>query len=151
MTAYPGAIDTFVDPNPTDPMNNPSHAGEHDLENDAIKALETAVGTTGAFNFLPVVGGTMSGAIAMGSNKGTGLANGSASGDAVAYGQLSPRNQIIFNNNAVTVSSNAATVPVTYQLTTVTNNAAGSVTITITTAGATDGQPLIVRYLDYSA
>jgi hypothetical protein len=54
-------------------------------------------------------------------------------------------------NNAVTVSSNAATVPVTYNLTTVTNNAAGSVTITITTSSATDGQKLIVRFYDYSA
>jgi hypothetical protein len=88
MTAYPGALDTFVDPVPTSPMNNPSHAGEHDLENDAILALETTVGTTGAFNFLPVVGGTMSGAIAMGANKITGIANGSAPQDAVAYGQL---------------------------------------------------------------
>ena len=69
-------------------MNNPSHAGEHDLENDAIVAIENTVGFTGAFNFLPITGGTMSGAVAMGANKITGLANGSASSDAAAYGQL---------------------------------------------------------------
>jgi hypothetical protein len=51
----------------------------------------------------------------------------------------------------VTVSSNAATVPVTYQITNVTNNAASSVTITIATSGATDGQTLLVRFYDYSA
>jgi len=39
-------------------------------------------------NYLPLVGGTMSGAIAMSSNKITGLANGTASGDAVNYGQF---------------------------------------------------------------
>lgn len=38
---------------------------------------------------LALAGGTMSGAIAMGSNKITGLASGSSSGDAATYGQLS--------------------------------------------------------------
>ena len=38
--------------------------------------------------FLPLTGGTMSGSIAMGSNKLTGLANGTATGDAVNLGQL---------------------------------------------------------------
>ena len=60
-------------------------------------------------------------------------------------------NGLIYANNPVTVSANAATVPVTYRLTTVTNNAAGAVAITITTAGATDGQLLLVRFYDYSA
>lgn len=39
--------------------------------------------------FLPLAGGTMTGAIAMGSNKITGLANGTVSGDSVNFGQLS--------------------------------------------------------------
>ena len=60
-------------------------------------------------------------------------------------------NNIIDVSNAVTVSSNAATVPVTYRLTTVTNNAAGAVTITMTTTSAVDGQMTIVRFYDYSA
>lgn len=85
---YPGAIDSFTNPAPTDPMNAPSHAGEHDLENDAIHAVETTVGTTGSFNFLPVVGGTMSGDIAMGTNKISGLANGANPSDAVNFSQL---------------------------------------------------------------
>ena len=87
-SVYPGAIDSPVDPAPTDPMNNPSHAHEHDLVNDAIVAIETALGITGLFNFLAVLGGTMSGAIAMGGNKVTGLANGSAPSDAAAFGQI---------------------------------------------------------------
>ena len=37
---------------------------------------------------LPTAGGTMSGAIAMGSNKITGLTNGSAASDAAAFGQI---------------------------------------------------------------
>src|SRR5258708_412917 len=44
MTNFPTSLDTFTDPNPTDPRNAPSHAAQHDLENDAILALETKVG-----------------------------------------------------------------------------------------------------------
>jgi hypothetical protein len=58
---------------------------------------------------------------------------------------------VIFTNNAITASGNAATVPVTSRLSTVTNNSAATLTITITTASATDGQLLIVRVLDFSA
>jgi hypothetical protein len=54
-------------------------------------------------------------------------------------------------NNAITATANAATVPVTSSLSTVTNNSAATLTITITTAGAIDGQKLIVRILDFSA
>ena len=41
-----------------------------------------------AANALPKAGGTMSGAIAMGSNKITGLTNGSSAQDAAAFGQI---------------------------------------------------------------
>lgn len=54
------------------------------------------------------------------------------------------------NNNAITATSNAATVPVTFSLSTVTNSSAATLTITITTSGATDGQLLMVRVLDFS-
>jgi len=57
---------------------------------------------------------------------------------------------LVYTNNAVTVSANAATVPVTSRLTTVTNNAAAGVTITITTSGATDGQLLMIRFYDFT-
>jgi hypothetical protein len=60
-------------------------------------------------------------------------------------------NGLIYTNNAITASGNAATVPVTHRLSTVTNNSAATLTITITTAGATDGQMLMVRILDFSA
>lgn len=58
---------------------------------------------------------------------------------------------ILTTNNAVTASGNAATVPVTSFVTTVTNNSAATLTITITTAGAVDRQRLIVCVLDASA
>lgn len=50
-TNYPTSLDSFVDPTPTSPTNNPSHAGQHDNINDAMLAVQTAVGTTGSFKF----------------------------------------------------------------------------------------------------
>jgi hypothetical protein len=52
----------------------------------------TGAGSAGAaltsLGALPTAGGTMSGPIAMGGSKVTGLGNGSASGDAAAFGQI---------------------------------------------------------------
>jgi len=64
---------------------------------DTLNELAAALNDDAAFNTtitnsiatkLPLAGGTMSGAIAMGSNKITGLTDGAASGDAVNKGQL---------------------------------------------------------------
>lgn len=60
-------------------------------------------------------------------------------------------NAVIYTNNAITASGNAATVPVTARLNTVTNNSAATLTITMTTTSAVDGQLTIVRILDSSA
>lgn len=60
-------------------------------------------------------------------------------------------NNLIDVNNAVTVTSNAGTVPVTYRLNTFTNSSAGAMTITMATASAVDGQMTIVRIYDFSA
>jgi hypothetical protein len=59
--------------------------------------------------------------------------------------------QVINTNNAIAASSSAATVPVTYTINTVTNDAAATLTITMTTTSAVDGQRVMVRILDYSA
>jgi hypothetical protein len=59
-------------------------------------------------------------------------------------------NNIIDVNNAITATGNAATVPITYRLNTVTNNSANTLTITMTTASAVDGQMTIVRIYDFS-
>ena len=58
---------------------------------------------------------------------------------------------IVDSNNAITASGNAATVPITNRLNTVTNNSAATLTITMTTTSAVDGQMSIVRVLDSSA
>ena len=47
------------------------------------------------------------------------------------------------------MSGNAVTVPITYAKANITNNAAGSVAITLST-GAVDGQTLVVRFFDYT-
>ncbi len=57
-------------------------------------------------------------------------------------------NNIIDVNNAVTVSSNAGTVPVTFRLNTFTNSSAATMAITMATASAVDGQMTIVRIYD---
>ena len=59
--------------------------GTTQAANDNSTKLST---TAYADRKLALAGGTMSGAIAMGSNKITGLANGSASSDAAAFGQI---------------------------------------------------------------
>lgn len=55
---------------------------------DAAVTVETSRAETAEATKLPLAGGTMSGAIAMGSNKVTGLTNGSGAQDAAAFGQL---------------------------------------------------------------
>lgn len=48
MTLYPGAVDdgtTLPNPSSTSKTNSPSHASLHDVSNDAIKAVETKLGT----------------------------------------------------------------------------------------------------------
>lgn len=57
-------------------------------------------------------------------------------------------NNIIDVNNAVTVTSNAGTVPVTFRLNTFTNSSAATMAITMATASAVDGQMTIVRIYD---
>ena len=60
-------------------------------------------------------------------------------------------NAVINTNNAITASGNAATVPITARLNTVTNNSAATLTITMATASAVDGQLTMVRILDATA
>jgi hypothetical protein len=54
-------------------------------------------------------------------------------------------------NNAIAASGNAATVPITSRVNTVTNNSAATLTITMARASAYDGQMTLVRILDASA
>ncbi len=68
----------------------------------------------------------------------------------VASGSISGP-QVLNPNNAITAVANAATVPVTSRINTVTNSSAATLTITLATTGAIDGQMLTVRVLDFSA
>jgi hypothetical protein len=60
---------------------------------DATSSIQTQFNTltSSLGNYLPLAGGTMSGAIGMGSNKITSLAAGTSNGNALAYGQSSPQ------------------------------------------------------------
>jgi hypothetical protein len=46
-TTYPGGIDDFTNPSPTDTLNSVTvpHATQHSDLNDAVEAIETALGT----------------------------------------------------------------------------------------------------------
>ena len=44
--SYPANIDNLTNPQTSDPMNSPSHAGQHGAVNDAVEAIETALGIT---------------------------------------------------------------------------------------------------------
>lgn len=94
------------------------------LADGTIKWASTAIDIS---SLLAVAGGTMSGPIAMGGNKITGLANGSASGDAVHFGQFLsslaaagyqklPGGLILQWGTCATTSGNAAlaTFPITF-------------------------------------
>lgn len=49
-TAFPGAIDAFTNPTASDPLDSVTvpHASQHANINDAVEAIETAIGTTAA-------------------------------------------------------------------------------------------------------
>lgn len=58
---------------------------------------------------------------------------------------------LVFTPTTVTVTSNAGTVPVTASNAKFTNSSAATMTITLATTGASDGQVMIVRVYDFSA
>jgi len=45
---FPNSLDTFVNPTPTSPSNNPSLSSQQSDQNDAIEALEVKVGIDGS-------------------------------------------------------------------------------------------------------
>jgi hypothetical protein len=59
--------------------------------------------------------------------------------------------QVNYTVNTVTVAANAGTVPITHRLNNFTNSSAATMTITMATASAVDGQMSIVRIFDFSA
>lgn len=59
--------------------------------------------------------------------------------------------QLINPAVAVAVTTNAGTVPITSKVNNFTNSSAATMTITLATSGAVDGQMTIVRIYDFSA
>ena len=59
--------------------------------------------------------------------------------------------QSINTANAITASSNSATIPITHRNNKVTNDSAATLTITLTTSGAVDMQTCTVQIIDFSA
>lgn len=116
-------------------------------------ALAVNIGSAGAPVLYNGAGGTPS---SLTLTNATGLPAASVVAGALGTGAYTMDTkltvpQVINTNNAITASGNAATVPVTYKINTVTNNSAATLTITMTTTSATDGQISIVRILDFSA
>lgn len=62
-TAFPGAIDAFTNPTASDPLDSVTvpHATQHADINDAVEAIETAIGTTGAPVLAPLASPTFTG------------------------------------------------------------------------------------------
>lgn len=58
---------------------------------------------------------------------------------------------LVYTPTTVTVTTNAGTVPVTASNAKFTNSSAATMTITLATSGASDGQVLTVRVFDFSA
>ncbi len=115
------------------------------LANAVVKSLGTV--TSGGAAVTNTASLYIEGASAAGTNN---YSVYSVSGNNFFGGQISTP-LIINPNNAITASANAATVPVTSSLSTVTNNSAATLTITMATSGAVDGQKVVVRILDFSA
>lgn len=49
-TSFPENLDNFINPDPNNPLSNPSHSQQHADANDAISALQSKVGIDGSFN-----------------------------------------------------------------------------------------------------
>src|ERR1035437_6942234 len=60
-TSFPTSIDSLTDPIATNPMTSPDHAGQHANANDAIVAIETAIGTTGTKVLAPLASPALTG------------------------------------------------------------------------------------------
>jgi hypothetical protein len=117
--------------------------------NDLRTALLNLLTTAGALDTTKVVDLTSAQAL---SNKTltSPTLSGTVAG-AATFSGTQTFSQVLTTSNAITATSNAATVPITSKINTVTNNSAATLTITMTTTSAIDGQVSIVRILDASA
>lgn len=113
-----------------------------------IDAANTFTGASTATSWVfttPLLGTPTSGVL----TNCTGLPAASVVAGTLGSGTFTTT-RLNYTNNAITASSNAATVPITSSLSTVTNSSAATLTITMTTTSAVDGQMTIVRVIDFS-
>ena len=47
-TNFPNSKDNFINPNPNNPLSNPSHSEQHQNINDAIESIQTKIGVDGS-------------------------------------------------------------------------------------------------------
>lgn len=122
----------------------PTTAANWDFQYASVKA---ASGKSGTFSNTITLAGTDATTMTFPSTSATvaGL------GTTQTFTGQDKFNNFIDVNNAVTVASNAGTVPVTFRLNTFTNSSAATMAITMATASAVDGQMTIVRIYDFSA
>ena len=116
---------------------NPTLSGTTNVES-IITANTTVAGA------LQTTGGTMSGAIAMGSHKVTGLTNGSGAQDAAAFGQIPTTLVAQFTTVTANSDPNPATVGTYYRL-----NYSGN--FTLPSAGLSVGDWLLVKLVASSS
>jgi hypothetical protein len=60
-STYPTSLDAFTNPTSSDLLTSPSHSQQHSDINDAVEAIETAIGTTGAPILAPLASPTFTG------------------------------------------------------------------------------------------
>ncbi len=115
----------------------------YDALGNLIDSFDNLVGAAASISgtYLPTAGGTMSGNIAMGGNKVTGLAAATANGDAVRYEQ-SPAGLLTAKGSLITAS--AANVPAVLAIGT---NGQAPVANTNATTGFSYGYPAMRSYL----
>lgn len=122
----------------------------------ALLTLGTAGSVAGAFSMAGLTSGTVTFAVPAVAGSDT-LTFPAATGtiatisNAQTFTGTQTFSQVVTTSNAITATSNAATVPITSRISTVTNSSAATLTITITTTSAVDGQMVMVRVLDFSA
>jgi len=125
-----------------------------------IISLGTGAGGAGTYNInqtQTVTSTTITGTTQKSIDIGTGGASGSITAITLGSATSGATSTTTINGalnyavNAVTVTSNAGTVPVGYKVNNFTNSSAATMAITMAVTGAVDGQMTIVRIYDFSA
>jgi hypothetical protein len=122
--------------------------------NAATSTTATTAGTCTGNASTVTTNANLTGMVTSVGNATTVVTNANLSGDTTSSGNTtttSKINGIIQAGTAATVTSNATTLPVTTAIDEVTNSSAATLTLTLATSGAVNGQKKIIQVLDFSA